>query len=107
MDKSEEIRSLIVSAAGSAWSLNVDLQNAHKLTRSMNSVEGLGLKVLLQDLITVTNHIYKTSWNNIEDRPGIYLLLNGSCSVWAGFKSMKEAKTCLQVLPNWKVIKRK
>lgn len=49
---------------------------------------------------------YKTSWNDIEDTPGIYLLLPGSASVWAGFTSQRQAKTCLAVLPGWKLCKR-
>jgi hypothetical protein len=50
---------------------------------------------------------FKCQWNDIEGKPGIYLTLNGSASVWAGFKSLKEALTCLKVLPGWKLCIRK
>lgn len=49
----------------------------------------------------MNNKPYKTTWTEMCDTPGIYLVLPGSNSVWAGFKSVKQAKTCLLVLPNW------
>jgi len=47
---------------------------------------------------------YKTTWTNTQNIPGIYLVLPGSNSVWAGFKSKKQAETCLLVLPGWNLV---
>ncbi len=49
------------------------------------------------------NNPYKTTWTKICNIPGIYLTCPGSNSVWAGFKSKRQAETCLLVLPGWKV----
>ena len=50
--------------------------------------------------------IHKTLWTSGSNIPGHYLLFPGSNSAWAGFKSKKEAETCLQVLPGWRYCKR-
>jgi hypothetical protein len=47
---------------------------------------------------------YKTTWSAVANTHGMYLVLAGSNSVWAGFKSKKQAETCLLVLPGWKFL---
>ena len=49
------------------------------------------------------SQIYKTTFTEIQGRPGIYLVCPGSNSVWAGFISVKQARTCLLVLDGWKI----
>ncbi len=50
---------------------------------------------------------FKSTWTDQQDTPGIYLVLPGSNSVWAGFKTKRQAETCLLVLPGWKLLIRK
>lgn len=52
------------------------------------------------------NRVYKTIYTNIQNTPGHYLILPGSNSVWTGFQSEQEAKTCLLILPDWKYLHR-
>lgn len=52
------------------------------------------------------NRVNKTTYTNIQNTPGHYLILPGSNSVWMGFQSEQEAKTCLLVLPDWKYLHR-
>lgn len=51
--------------------------------------------------------VYKTTFTAIQNTPGIYLDCPGSNSVWAGFKTKKEAETCLLILPEWRLFIRK
>ncbi len=46
---------------------------------------------------------YKTTWTLMCNIPGVYLVLPGSNSVWAGFQSEEQANTCALVLPGWRV----
>lgn len=47
---------------------------------------------------------YKTTWTEVQNTPGIYLVCPGSNSVWAGFRTMGEAIICSMVLPEWKIV---
>jgi len=48
--------------------------------------------------------VRKSTWTKCQNTPGVYLVLPGSNSCWMGFIDEDEARTCLLVLPEWKVI---
>ncbi len=52
------------------------------------------------------SRVHKTTRTLTQDRPGHYLVMAGSNSVWAGFHSKTEALASLLVLPGWQYLER-